>query len=184
MLDIYFWLRFPMLLQHPAFVAAALEECRAAIQNTEVRLTTWKGRFEAASQSPNSTLEDLNECAEEFTKLAQWIDQETLRVLTRTLSYSYTIVKSTWAEVLKVESFDRLAGLYVLLKTAAGHCLQDMKKVGGEEKEAMKRLWSLLEKVLRCIKKRVEELFPGELPRLDEKAVLGRETDSSVKVQA
>jgi hypothetical protein len=183
MLDIYFWLRFPLLLQHPAFVAAALEECRAAIQNTEVRLTTWKGRFEAASQNPDSTLEDLNECAEEFTKLAQWIEQETLRVLTRTLSYSYTIVKSTWAEVLKVESFDRLAGLYILLKTASGHCLQDMKKLGGEEREAMKRLWSLVEKALRCIKKRVEELFPEELPHLEERAVADRETDTSVKVQ-
>lgn len=183
MLDIYFWLRFPLLLQHPAFVAAALEECRAAIQNTEVRLSTWKARFEATSQNPNSTLEDLNECASEFAKLAQWIDRETLRVLGRSLSYSYSIVKTAWAEVLKIESFDRLAGLHVLLKTAAAHCTQDMKKVTGEEKDALRRLLTLVERVLRCIKKRVEELFPGEVPALEQQSEVEKETHTSVKAQ-
>lgn len=167
MLDISFWLRFPLLLRHPDFVAAALEECKAAIQNTEVRLSQWKQRFEALSSSPSTSLEDLSVCAEEFAALSGWIDKETMLVLGRTISYSYTLVKRTWMGIVKIEDFDRLAGLNQILRAAAERCRSDSQRVKGEEKVAVQKLGSLVEKTLRDIKKRVEALFPGELAKLE-----------------
>ena len=167
MLDISFWLRFPLLLRHPDFVVAALEECKAAIQNTEVRLSQWKQRFEALSSNPSTSLDDLSLCAEEFAVLSGWIDQETMRVLGRSISFSYTLVKRTWMGILEIEDFDRLAGLSQILRAAGERCRSDSLRVKGEEKAAVQRLGTLVEKALRDIKKRVETLFPGELAKLE-----------------
>ena len=121
----------------------------------------------AVSENPNSSLEDLTECGDEFTALAAWIEKETLKVLARTLTYSQSIVKNTWGEVMKIESFDRLAGLHVMLRTASERSKTDLQKVQGPEKDSLHRLSVMIDKVLRCIRKRVESLFPGEVARLD-----------------
>lgn len=183
MLDISFWLRFPLLFRHSEFVTAALEECKAAIHNTEIRLAQWKQRFEALSTDSSTSLEDLGLCAQEFSALSGWIETETLRVLCRTLSFSYSIVKSTWTGIAAIEDFDRLAGLHQILRAAAEKCRNDVTKVKGEAKSSIQRLTTLVEKVLRDIKKRVEALFPGELAKLSELDPEERGELSSVRVQ-
>ena len=105
-------------------------------------------------------------------------------MLGRTLAFSYTIVKSTWGEALKTESFDRLAGLYIILKAASEHSRQDLSKVASPEREALHKLLSLVTKVLVCIRKRVEELFPGDLGKLEEQAARPLADDPCVDVRA
>ncbi len=183
MLDISFWLRFPLLLKHPDFVSAALEECKAAIQNTEVRLAQWKQRFISLSTNPATSLEDLSLCSQEFIALSDWIDKETMRVLSRTIRYSYTIVKSTWKGIIEIEDLDRLAGLHQILRAAAEKCRSDVQRVKGEEKTAVQKLGSLVEKALKDIKKRVETLFPGELDKLEKKTTSNVATLTGVQVQ-
>ena len=142
MLDISFWLRFPLLLNHPDFVAAALEECRAAIrvtarQNSELRLDEWKRRFTALAQNPESTVRDLEECTEDFHRLQNWVDTETMRVLMRSLTFSYSTVRMAYKELQKAESFERIAGLHRILTTASERCKEDKTKVRGAEYSAL-----------------------------------------------
>src|SRR5574343_250296 len=108
MLDISFWLRFPLLLNHPAFVAAALEECKVTIrvsprQSSELRLEEWKHRFRALAEDPESTVKDLKDCTEDFHRIKNSVDAETMRVLLRSLSFSYSTVRNAYKELHKTE---------------------------------------------------------------------------------
>ena len=183
MLDISFWLRFPLLLRHSDFVTAALEECKAAIRNTEVRLSQWKQRFETLSRDPATVMEDLNLCAQEFTALSGWIEKETLRVLSRTISFSYSIVKSTWKRISEIEDVDRLVGLYQILRIAVEKCRTDQQKVTGDTKHAIHRFNTLVEKTLKEVKKQIETLFPGELAKLEAAGSEQQKTLAGARVQ-